>query len=82
MVIEILSPDTQRRDRREKYVLYQKAGVKEYWVVDPDTKVVLVHTLEDGRYGTPVAYISNSKISVTVLDDCTIDLSTVFPPSS
>ena len=35
---------------------YQRAGVREYWIVDPDTRIVLVHTLEEGQYHAADAY--------------------------
>ena len=45
MIIEILSPSTRRHDRLVKLNLYQQAGVREYWIVDPDNQSVLVFTL-------------------------------------
>jgi Uma2 family endonuclease len=42
LVIEILSPGTARRDRREKFSLYEQHGVREYWLVDPDAQYVEV----------------------------------------
>ena len=36
LIIEIISPSTQRHDRFVKYNLYQRAGVREYWIVDPE----------------------------------------------
>ena len=50
MTIEILSPSTSKRDIVLKHDKYQSAGVREYWIVDPDKKVVYVHLLENGRY--------------------------------
>jgi Uma2 family endonuclease len=40
LVIEILSPSTAWKDRGEKLALYERAGVKEYWIVDPQKKTV------------------------------------------
>ena len=42
MVIEILSPSTQRHDRLTKLNLYQRAGVREYWIADPENRTVRV----------------------------------------
>ena len=77
MTIEILSPSTSKRDLLTKLVKYQNAGVREYWIVDPDAKTVNVHILEDGRYVIN-SYESNDTIAVTVLDGCSIILSEVF----
>lgn len=79
LVIEVLSSSTARNDRLFKYRLYQRAGVREYWLVDPASRTVLVHTLEDGAYHSPIAYNTNAAVPVGILEDCTIDLSTVFP---
>ena len=43
MVVEILSPSTRQRDRQIKRTLYERSGVREYWLVDPDLDVVTVH---------------------------------------
>ena len=48
MVIEVLSPSTLRHDRFIKLGLYQRAGVREYWIVEPETQTVQVYTLENG----------------------------------
>ncbi len=51
MVIEILSPSTRKRDRQIKRQLYDRTGVREYWIVDPDAKVVTIYRREaDGAF--------------------------------
>jgi Uma2 family endonuclease len=77
-VIEILSDSTRKTDRFTKFALYQKAGVREYWIVDPDAHTVAVHVLEDGQYGSPDFYSDGATVPVSVLTGCTIDLSRVF----
>ena len=78
LVIEILSPASARYDRLVKFNLYQRAGVKEYWIVDPSSRTVCVHTLEDGAYHAATVYSSDLSVPVGVLDNCNIDLSAVF----
>ena len=78
LVIEILSDSTRRIDRLTKFNLYQRAGVREYWIVDPDAHTVAVHLLQDGQYGSPDFYAANTTIPVSILDDCMVDLSRVF----
>lgn len=78
LIIEILSPSTQRHDRLTKYNLYQRAGVREYWIVDPDARVVSVYTLEEGAYHAAAAYSSRASVPVGVLEACSIDLTAVF----
>ena len=79
LIMEILSPSTQRHDRLTKFNLYQKAGVKEYWIIDPVARVVSVYSLEDGAYHAAAVYSAGAFVPVGVLDDCRIDLRTVFP---
>lgn len=79
MVVEILSPSTRRHDRLTKFNLYQRAGVQEYWIVDPTDKSVQVFTLEDGHYIAKDFGAVGDRVKVNVLEDCVIDLSEVFP---
>ncbi len=46
LIIEILSPSTSKRDLNEKFGLYERSGVKEYWVVDPGNKYIRVFHLQ------------------------------------
>jgi Uma2 family endonuclease len=50
LVIEILSASTRRRDERTKRDLYERYGVPEYWVVDPELECVKVYRLSGVRY--------------------------------
>lgn len=79
MVVEILSPSTRRHDRMTKFNLYQRAGVQEYWIVDPTNKDVQSFVLEDGRYSVKEFGAAGDKMKVNVLEGCVIDLSEVFP---
>ncbi len=49
LAIEIVSPDSENRDRREKYIEYEASGVREYWIIDPLVRKVDVYTLERNR---------------------------------
>lgn len=50
LVVEVLSPSTRRTDRLEKTVEYARAGVREYWIVDPDGQTIEVFVLREGAY--------------------------------
>lgn len=50
LVCEILSPSTRRRDLLTKRAFYERIGVREYWIIDPDALEISVLALEDGRY--------------------------------
>ena len=78
LIIEILSRSTAPLDKKLKFTRYQQAGVREYWIVDPWHQFVDVYHWENGPT-QPQNYTRTDKIRVSVLDDCVIDLSLVFP---
>lgn len=81
LIIEILSPATARMDMTIKFDLYQRFGVKEYWIVHPNDQTVLVFKLlETGLYGVPERYCAEDTIAVTLLGDLNLDLTKVFSP--
>ena len=79
MVIEILSPSTLRHDRLVKLGLYQRAGVREYWIVDPENRSVQV-LLQDGNgiFRPYEDYGYKDKAKVNILDGCFVELDKVF----
>lgn len=50
LVVEILSPSTAYYDLKKKYKAYEKYGVKEYWVVDPEDKSIEIFVLAEGKF--------------------------------
>lgn len=78
MVVEILSPSTRRHDRLVKLGLYQRAGVREYWIVDPENKAVQVLLLSNGLLLPHEDYGRGDVAKVNVLDGCFIELEKVF----
>ena len=78
-VVEIASPHTIRRDMVEKLNLYERHGVKEYWLVLPGDKAVTIYRLgADGRYGKPDVYTADDEVPVEMLGGLTVRLSDVF----
>jgi Uma2 family endonuclease len=77
-IIEILSPSTSSLDLEVKFALYQRIGVREYWIVDPKFRRVSVHLLTKGIY-TTTAYDDTESVEVHVLSGCVINLNEVFP---
>lgn len=79
LVIEVLSPSTQRHDQLVKLNLYQEAGVREYWIVDPESKTVRVMLLaSDHTLRIHEVYTPKDIAKVHVLEGCFIELSKVF----
>lgn len=79
LVIEILSPFTAPKDCIIKINLYEKNGVKEYWVVHPTDKLLTVYLLgKDGKYGKPKIYSSEDVVKVKIFAELKINLKEVF----
>ena len=80
LVVEILSPSTRRYDRLVKLELYQRAGVREYWIINPEDQTVQV-MLQDGNGSLRLHedYGREDIAKVNALDGCFIELCRVFP---
>jgi Uma2 family endonuclease len=79
LVVEIVSPSTASIDYIEKLSLYEKYGVKEYWIIHPVDEIVIIYTLEDNmKYGRPDIYSKENSVIVGIFQDLTIDLKKVF----
>jgi len=80
LIIEILSPSTASKDLKEKYNMYELAGVKEYWTVDPVDGIINTYVLgPDGKYLLHRPYTVSDDIESKVIPGLTISLSSVFP---
>ena len=77
MVVEILSPSTAGKDRVLKFNKYLQAGVREYWIIDPDSNTLAVYVLKNGEYFA-TAYGDEDTVPVHVLDGCMVDMKAVF----
>lgn len=78
LVVEIVSPESSKRDRGEKLRLYAWSAVQEYWLVDPVAKTF--EPMRKGRQGfDPIEYTGNSFVS-ELLPEFTLDLSALFAP--
>ena len=78
LTVEILSPSTETADRRVKHSIYERFGVPEYWIVDPETETVQVFRLSAGRYPDPLEYGKSDLIESPLLPGLSIPLSEVF----
>jgi len=78
IMVEILSPATSYKDQTEKLLLYEKHGVREYWIVNPDAKYVMIYRLDGKKYGKPEYLTENDIFESNVLEGFKIDLSEVW----
>lgn len=69
-IVEVVSPSSRKRDYYQKLALYQTNGVREYWIVDPDKKLVIVYDLEYEK--PPVLYPFTDTVPVRIYEDLAI----------
>jgi Uma2 family endonuclease len=77
LLIEILSPSRPNYDRETKRLRYQRAGVREFWIVDPVAHTIEQMVLRNGRYRTVA--VATESITLRILRGVTIDLRPVWP---
>ena len=83
LVVEILSPSTSRKDQNEKYNLYERSGVKEYWVIDPAGRWVQQYLLEpNGRYAPEVTRLGKGSLVSPTIAGLEIAVETLWPETS
>ena len=79
LVVEILSPSTAAKDLKEKFMLYERAGVKEYWVMDPANKTLIAFILgDDGTYARGVVYAGTDVLKTALFEGLEIKMEEVF----
>ncbi|HHJ39098.1 MAG: hypothetical protein AXA67_11195 [Methylothermaceae bacteria B42] len=72
-VVEVLSPSTAYHDHQRKREVYERAGVKEYWLVDPVERMILVYRLDNqGRYGKPEVKEMTGETPISILPEVSI----------
>ena len=83
LIIEILSPSTAAKDVKDKFALYEEAGVQEYWLVYPGEAILEVFRLADGgKYQLERIYTREDVINVGIFEDFSIDLCDIFEEES
>ena len=79
-VVEVLSPSTAAKDQIQTLAAYERAGVREVWLVHPTDHVVIVYTLNaDGGYGKPAIHETTGILAPGLFPDLLIEWGLVFP---
>ena len=93
LVVEVLSPGTAKNDKGYKKDLYETAGVKEYWIIDPMPRSIEVYLLTDGKFSLDEVYAlypeglsvtekereeTKKEIQVSLYNDFCISLEEIF----
>lgn len=72
MVAEVVSNSSRSLDYLKKLMKYEAAGVKEYWIIDPRSRSIMVYHFETGEFGQ---YTFADTVKVNLFEDCLIDFS-------
>jgi len=72
-LVEVLSPSTAGYDQFTKVPAYERAGVREVWLVNPGLRTVSIYRLEAGRYGPPTVLELEGQTQLTAVSGVTID---------
>ena len=79
LVIEILSNSTSRRDLKDKFYLYETAGVREYWIVEPNTGYVIQYQLgAESKYIQNGIFAKGDLMTSGVFPDLVVTISDIF----
>jgi Uma2 family endonuclease len=80
LVVEVLSPSTQANDRGVKFDDYERSGVREYWLVDPEQRTVEVYHAEGQRFVLRTAS-GSGRLESQVLAGFQVEVASLFDPS-
>ena len=79
LIVEILSPSTTKNDLKDKFYLYEKSGVTEYWVAYPNEKMIHVFILSSkNKYELKGMYVEDDVISPSMFTDLKIEINDIF----
>ena len=72
-VAEVLSPATASHDKVTKLPVYERAEVREVWLVDPIERLLSIYRLQDGRYGRPTIVELKGRTTIGAIPGVVID---------
>jgi len=78
LVMEILSPATAYYDLKEKFKVYARHGVKEYWIVDPKDKSIEIYEGQEGKFKQVQRAEEEGKVKSSALKGFEVELKDIF----
>lgn len=78
LLIEILSPGSIRRDRFDKKDLYERYGIEEFWIVDPNNQSIEVYQLEEGAYQLFAFAAGSGPVQSSILEGLMVETGELF----
>ena len=80
LIVEIISETTRKRDELTKRKLYERYGVREYWIVDPELETIRIFKRTDRGYSAPVEFTreKSAMLATDLLPEFRLSLSEIF----
>jgi Uma2 family endonuclease len=78
LVVEILSPGNSKKEVSNKFDLYEEAGVREYWIVNPEMKTVIIYNLVNDKFIGSRFYTEDDIVKSTVLEGFSMEVKDMF----
>ena len=78
ILVEILSPGNSRHDMNVKFKLYEAAGVKEYWIIQPQERSILIYVLENNKYTGLPPFTEGTEAAGCLFPGLTMPVDAVF----
>ncbi len=78
LIVEILSPGNSKREMALKFDIYQEAGVKEYWIVQPEYESVFIYVLENDKFIGKAPVVYPNTLQSSLFPDLKVDLNEIF----
>ena len=79
LVVEILSPGNTKREMKDKLEVYEKSGVPEYWLVDPEREYIIIYSLgKKGKYVGSTPFTDEDILKSEILKGFELDLAEIF----
>ena len=78
LIMEILSPSNNKKELQNKYEVYEESGVKEYWIIHPYEKTLLVYTLIKGNYLPSKLFTLGDLLASQCIEGFVLDLDELF----
>jgi Uma2 family endonuclease len=78
LIVEIISPNNSKHDIHTKFNLYQESEVKEYWMVEPAERMVLIYTLKNGEYIGLKPFAEGEKVKSILFPTIDIAVDEIF----
>ncbi|MGC8489649.1 MAG: Uma2 family endonuclease [Clostridia bacterium] len=78
LVVEIISEGSRKRDAITKRHIYERHGVRFYWLGDPEEETVRVFELKDGAYGEPTTLRAGQQLTCPLFPGITEDVGKLF----